>query len=160
MSILKFNSSHFTYLRNLLFEEPCPKCGVMIQKNGGCEHMNCGRCKYEFCWLCLGPFFGYQHTEYQRMCPYRYIAVVGVMFALLLIAISKIGYASAYLGTYIFTLYYYVSAYLLLDLHVLLMGIGIYHLSWKQLIYLYSDYRHLYHFNLKNFYNARRLKII
>ncbi len=59
------------------------------------------------------------------MCPYRYIAVVGVMFALLLIAISKIGYASAYLGTYIFTLYYYVSAYLLLDLHVLLMGIGI-----------------------------------
>lgn len=56
-----FNSSHFTYLRNLLLEEPCPKCGVMIQKNGGCEHMVCGRCKYEFCWLCLGPYFNYHH---------------------------------------------------------------------------------------------------
>ncbi|KAH3900605.1 related to RING finger protein YKR017C [Saccharomycodes ludwigii] len=30
----------------------CPRCSVNIEKNGGCNHMICGGCKYEFCWVC------------------------------------------------------------------------------------------------------------
>jgi hypothetical protein len=30
----------------------CGKCGSRIEKNGGCNYMMCGKCRYEFCWVC------------------------------------------------------------------------------------------------------------
>ena len=43
-------------MRKILIAEPCPSCGVMVQKSGGCKHMVCAKCKFEFCWTCLGSF--------------------------------------------------------------------------------------------------------
>ncbi|KAJ3213366.1 hypothetical protein HDU67_002948 [Dinochytrium kinnereticum] len=34
----------------------CEKCQSTIEKNGGCNHMTCRKCKHEFCWVCLGPW--------------------------------------------------------------------------------------------------------
>jgi len=36
----------------------CPKCGAIIEKDGGCNHMICKNqaCKNDFCWVCLGPW--------------------------------------------------------------------------------------------------------
>ena len=31
----------------------CPRCGLIVEKEeGGCNHMICAKCKYEFCWIC------------------------------------------------------------------------------------------------------------
>ncbi|KAM5228755.1 E3 ubiquitin-protein ligase parkin [Ctenodactylus gundi] len=34
--------------------KPCPRCGVPVEKNGGCMHMKCPQpqCKLEWCWTC------------------------------------------------------------------------------------------------------------
>ena len=69
----------------------CPKCGFLIKKNHGCNHMTCGNpmCKYQFCWLCLkeytpdhysvGDCSGLQFTnpksfsyKFQKNCPCLY----------------------------------------------------------------------------------------
>lgn len=32
--------------------QPCPSCDVDIEKMEGCNHVKCGVCKFEFCWIC------------------------------------------------------------------------------------------------------------
>lgn len=34
----------------------CPICSSRIEKNQGCNHMTCQRCKHEFCWICMGEW--------------------------------------------------------------------------------------------------------
>lgn len=34
----------------------CPSCQWAIEKNNGCLHMRCLKCKFEFCWDCLTPW--------------------------------------------------------------------------------------------------------
>jgi ariadne-1 len=44
--------------------KPCPKCKARIEKNGGCNHMTCRSCSYEFCWICGHRWSGH-NASYQ-----------------------------------------------------------------------------------------------
>ncbi|XP_071509572.1 E3 ubiquitin-protein ligase ARIH2-like [Diadema antillarum] len=43
----------------------CPKCNICIEKNGGCNHMQCSRCKHDFCWMCLGDWKSHGSEFYE-----------------------------------------------------------------------------------------------
>lgn len=42
----------------------CPKCNSTIEKNGGCNHMTCRKCRYEYCWMCSGPWSEHGNSWY------------------------------------------------------------------------------------------------
>jgi len=46
----------------------CPKCDSTIEKNGGCNHMICRKCKYDFCWMCLKEWKS--HNDYYNCNKY------------------------------------------------------------------------------------------
>ena len=44
----------------------CPKCKILIEKNGGCNHVTCSKCEAHICWVCMGVFSAdqvYNHME-------------------------------------------------------------------------------------------------
>lgn len=48
----------------------CPKCNICIEKNGGCNHMQCFTCKHDFCWMCLGDWKSHG-SEYYECSRYK-----------------------------------------------------------------------------------------
>jgi ariadne-1 len=49
----KDNTETLNYI--VSYTKNCPKCQVVIEKNGGCNHMTCRKCHHEFCWTCGQP---------------------------------------------------------------------------------------------------------
>jgi len=47
----------------------CPRCGVFVEKNGGCNHMTCRQCGNEWCWLCMKQWKG--HSDYYACVRYE-----------------------------------------------------------------------------------------
>ena len=58
----------------------CPKCNICIEKNGGCNHMQCYNCKHDFCWMCLGDWRTHGSEYYE--CS-RYISFLTAKFIII-----------------------------------------------------------------------------
>ncbi|XP_056015286.1 uncharacterized protein LOC125676304 isoform X1 [Ostrea edulis] len=65
------NSNDETGLKKWMHQDPnnrrlCPNCFAGIEKNGGCQHMECRDCKSHICWICM-KFFSTSHACYGHM---------------------------------------------------------------------------------------------
>ena len=58
---------------------PCPSCSAPIEKNGGCLHMTCAKCKHEYCYLCKRPHHG--HNSAGCFLYIRTVLVWGLIMA-------------------------------------------------------------------------------
>ncbi|KAH7729633.1 Protein T12E12.1 [Aphelenchoides avenae] len=48
----------------------CPNCHSCIEKNGGCNHIQCAKCKYHFCWMCFRDWKTHG-SEYYECSRYK-----------------------------------------------------------------------------------------
>ncbi|KAI4836058.1 RCC1/BLIP-II protein, partial [Aureobasidium sp. EXF-8845] len=51
----------------------CPKCNVPIEKDGGCDHMTCTQCNFQFCYQCSANYatiLKHDNRSHKRNCIY------------------------------------------------------------------------------------------
>lgn len=70
----------------------CPNCKRKVEKNYGCDHMTCIKCKYQWCWLC-GEKFHVNHyltceIEKLRKLNPPWVIIFSFIFAPILLAFS------------------------------------------------------------------------
>ena len=65
----------------------CPKCESPIEKNGGCYHMTCQNCRYEFCWDCMQPYRNHNISLCQYSVGYTW-GLIAIMIIGLLVRVS------------------------------------------------------------------------
>lgn len=49
-------SANYLWLMSNSKKCPNSNCNAPIQKNEGCNHMKCSKCKHDFCWVCMEPW--------------------------------------------------------------------------------------------------------
>lgn len=84
--------------------------------------MVCGKCKHEFCWLCLAPFYSYSHGE-NRYCPFRYTALTITMIILIFSLNQKLAYFSEWYFSLEWFILSTLTAGILVDLVVFSFGV-------------------------------------
>ena len=74
----------------------CPKCTTRIEKNQGCNHMNCKLCKYEFCWICMGSW-----ADHGQVLFYIIIIFYIIFFSFLIFYIRDILYFQLFVNSFV-----------------------------------------------------------
>ncbi|KAL4433384.1 hypothetical protein ABPG74_017488 [Tetrahymena malaccensis] len=116
----RFYQEIFTYIFQIMFTQFCPKCGIGIQKNGGCLHMTCKKCDFEFCWLCKQ---NYNTHEDLRCVAYIFLMkslTIYVFFNILVIFNSEmIFYSSIFWIISAFFKFIYYNLFILIAWFIL-----------------------------------------
>ncbi len=63
---LKNNNKGVPDIANALWlnanTKKCPRCSTSIEKDEGCNHMVCSKCRHEFCWMCMDKWSLHSNT--------------------------------------------------------------------------------------------------
>ena len=62
----------------------CPSCQTLIERDKGCSHMTCTRCKHQFCWICLEKHPQHNQAIHKDIKPtiYKLIFFLVICFAM------------------------------------------------------------------------------
>lgn len=89
------------------FTKECPKCGIAILKNGGCKHMTCKKCNYEFCWICT-HFYGSHAFDVCKWSGGMKYGTFLLVILLILWKVSLIGTVIAWIWFGLYFMFKYV----------------------------------------------------
>ncbi|CAI2371010.1 unnamed protein product [Moneuplotes crassus] len=120
-----------SYLNQMLTANACPKCEEVIWKDGGCKHMMCKKCNYEFCWFCLGAYPRYEHTE-PMLCGQKHALKIWMTFFMLMVIYFKLGIELKFIFFFIFLPNFCLLIYSFIPMIVVIAFIDLYH-HWKQI---------------------------
>ena len=110
----------------------CPKCGFLIKKNKGCNHMTCGNptCKYEFCWLCMNEAIP-NHYDIGECAGKQFLDIDSWEY--------WVSQNCPYLS-YLFTfLQYFLIIILIIFCSIILPGCGLCFISWGFIMHELSE---------------------
>ena len=127
-----YNNNTYSDLYKILFAQMCPSCKVMIERSEGCKFMECGKCQFQFCWLCLSEFYT-EHHYYHSMCPMRIVPIYGVVALCFLFLTIKLGFS--------FPIFGYYMNYILSLLFVQLIAFGLTILAVTSVKLLHSAFK-------------------
>ena len=103
------------FRRVSLDSKRCPKCRYIIEKDGGCNHMTCRKCSFEFHWCC-GQ--NYSHEHYTLMCNFIRFVLPTVAIATPLLLVCKLFLSS------IISYFYILNFSTINIVHVVLLFVG------------------------------------
>ena len=118
---LKGDSETFNEVWKEIWTNYCPKCQVPIERNGGCPHMTCGRCRYDFCWLCAQHWNNHEDMK----CGFKISMTYAFSVTLLLLSVAKLFCNLVTPYVFIITLEYGMLAFVYLILTGIIIGITI-----------------------------------
>lgn len=131
---LKGDSDTFNEVWKEIWTNYCPKCQVPIEKNGGCPHMTCERCKFEFCWFCMQRWSSHDDLK----CGFKTSMMYVISIFLLILSIVKVFCNMVTPYVFITTLEYGVLALIYM---IFTGGIVGFTINKVSRVVIYRDYR-------------------
>ena len=124
LNLLTFNFQETaTVIYENIMTNECLGCEMRILKNGGCPHMTCKKCGYEFCWICLQPQ-GKFGKHLPNICFFTFLTKILIILLLLILLSIKLRIFS-FIWLFIKSSLYYLFVYIIVLNSIIPLSVGL-----------------------------------
>lgn len=109
----------FSNVYEEVFTESCPECSVYISRNGGCYHMTCKNCKFEFCWYCKQKCNGHK----LNICLMHILVKTFLYMSLAFLIVCKFGWHIVIFDFFIIFLGFIFKYIVLFNVFAIIFGL-------------------------------------